>query len=342
MKKTKVWFNRWFSVAYHYINSIRNNEEGRPFEFYVTHVDPAHMSFQAADYSEIEPALEPNEYVEYCLEFCKKHEIDVFIPRLKMYAIAKNVKRFEAIGTKVMVCQDIDLLEQLLEKQKFYESVAETGVMSIPDYAVVNTANEFLAAYETLVAKGHGVCIKPTNSEGGQGFRIVNNERNELSDLYGSINNYVTTDQVYNIIAKAGGCNDLMVMELLEQAEYSIDCLATASGELLTAIPRRKADGRLRVIEEVPELIELAHRTAAAYKIPFNYNIQIKYNQGIPKLLEINPRMSGGLHITCLTGINFPYLAVKLLLGEEVAPLTPQFNFMASHIEKSVIIHTVE
>ncbi|MNQ91978.1 carbamoyl phosphate synthase-like protein [compost metagenome] len=131
-------------------------------------------------------------------------------------------------------------------------------------------------------------------------------------------------------------------MELLTGYEYSIDCLASASGELLAAVPRRKADGRLRMLEEVPELIELANQVAATYRIPFNYNIQIKYNRGVPKLLEINPRMSGGLQVSCLSGINFPYLGVKAVLGEKVEVQKPNFGILASHLEQYVIMNLGE
>ena len=31
-------------------------------------------------------------------------------------------------------------------------------------------------------------------------------------------------------------------------------------------------------------------------------------------LLEVNPRMSGGLGTSCLSGVNFPYCALELLL----------------------------
>jgi biotin carboxylase len=58
----------------------------------------------------------------------------------------------------------------------------------------------------------------------------------------------------------------------------------------------------------------------------------------IPKLLEINPRMSGGMHFSCLSGINFPYVAIKILLGEKVDLLTPKFGIRASHIEKEIIL----
>jgi hypothetical protein len=33
-------------------------------------------------------------------------------------------------------------------------------------------------------------------------------------------------------------------------------------------------------------------------------------------LLEINPRMSGGIPYACHSGLNFPYWALKMALGE--------------------------
>jgi hypothetical protein len=52
--------------------------------------------------------------------------------------------------------------------------------------------------------------------------------------------------------------------------------------------------------------------------------------------------MSGGLHVSCLSGVNFPYLAVKLALGGEVAPQTPEYGILASHIEQPMRMKTAE
>ena len=200
-----------------------------------------------------------------------------------------EISRFEAIGTKVIVCSDAELLMQLMDKDLFYRSVKSTGIMVVPDYHVVRTAAAFREAYEELAAKGHQVCFKPTNAEGGMGFRIIDNERDRLEDLMGAVNHYVTFDEAYQLLSSVGEFNDLMVMELLDGLEYSIDCLADPAGHLLAAVPRRKAGGRLRLMEAVPELLEIAQQVADTYKIPYNYNIQMKYKNGVPKLLEINP-----------------------------------------------------
>lgn len=338
MKKVNIYFNRWFSVAYHYMNLIRNNEDGIPFQIFATHPDIRHMSLQGADFAETEPALEGIEYVQFCVDFCRRNEIDVFIPRLHMLEIAQHVAMFDAIGTKVLVCRDVDLLESIMDKGKFYESVREQGIMTIPDYHVVRTAEQFKEAYHNLVAKGHRVCFKPTETEGGLGFRIIDNERDPLQELFGYVTPLISFDDAYRILASSTSFPDLMVMELLEGYEYSIDCLADKNGKLLVAVPRRKVGGRLRLMEHIPELEEIATRVAEVYKIPFNFNIQMKYNGDTPKLLEINPRMSGGLHMSCLSGINFPYLAVKSALGGEVQPMDFEGDVLASHLELPLIM----
>jgi len=338
---TNIYFNRWFSSVYHYINMIRDNPDGQRFAFYGTHPDPGHLSLQACDHSEQEPVLLGTEYVDYALDFCRRNEIDVFIPRLHMLEIAKEARRFDDIGTKVMVCRDTALIESLEEKDRFYESLAGSDVVAIPDYYAVETADQFKEAYETLKSRGHRVCFKPTNAEGGMGFRIIDDERSESDDLnrlYGWVSPSIPFEQAYRTLSSVERFPRLMVMELLPDQEVSIDCLADGDGNLIVAVPRRKSSGRIYLLENDPELQGIASRVAARCRIPFIYNIQVKYNQGVPKLLEINPRMSGGLFITCLSGVNMPYLAVKTILGQPVEPPVPEFGIKASYLELPVLM----
>jgi hypothetical protein len=130
---------------------------------------------------------------------------------------------------------------------------------------------------------------------------------------------------------------ELLVSEYLNGAEYSIDCLAY-DGRLYAAVPRRKLDGRMRWLEDNPELLEIARRTTEIYRLPYIFNIQVRYRDGVPKLLEINPRMSGGLYISCMSGVNFPYLAVKLLLEGEINPAAPRLNQMIGEVEAAITI----
>ncbi|MDC0762760.1 ATP-grasp domain-containing protein [Brevibacillus sp. AG] len=334
--KKRIWFNRTFSTAYHFIDMIRTNPDGLDFEFYVTHPKRYSVMLQNADVAEIEPSLPIPEYIEYCVQFCQKHQIDIFFPNYRLVEIAKHLDRFEQVGTSVLVCKDADLLETVSDKGKLFQALRDTPGLHIPDYFIVNTSEQFKIAYEKLREKGHKVCFKPASGEGGAGFHIIEEHMNPLDKLLGSSNQTIAIDEVLSIIGDQT-VDDIMVMEYLDDWEYSIDCLATEE-ELIAIVPRKKVEGRIRLLEENQALIDLAKAVHEQLRLPYLFNVQVKYKNGVPKLLEINPRASGGLHSSCLSGVNFPYLAVKLLLSGKVEVAAPKFGVYATHIEKEIVL----
>ncbi|ANF94627.1 ATP-grasp domain-containing protein [Paenibacillus bovis] len=337
-RKVRIWFNRSFAVGYHYINAVRHNEDGMAFEIYGTHRDPEHVSLRACDYTEVEPVLSGEAYAAYCLDFCRRHQIEVFVPRWGMRYVVAAADAFAEMGVKLVCCTDRALLDQVEDKGNFFLSAEENNLMIVPEYRLVHTANEFKKAYEELRDMGLSVCFKPTRMEGGVGFRIIDPNYDPLTALFDTVSAKMSYEQAYHALSQTDSFPELMVMELLEGYEYSIDCLASPEGELLAAVPRRKAGGRSRLLEEVPELLEIARKVAQFYKIPYNYNLQLIYQGNVPKALEINPRMSGGLHMTCLSGVNFPYLAVKMALGYKVDPQTPEYGLLTSYVEQPVLM----
>jgi len=336
--KTKIWFNRWFSTAYHLIESIKNNADSMEFEIYGTHPNKDTVYFQVCDYSQTEPVLDSEEYIEFCIDFCKKHGIDVFIPYHYAVEISGAIERFQEVGTKVLVSENNDLMQIISHKGKLYDSLIDSELKDIlPEYSVVETAEQFKEVYDRISQNGKRVCMKPAEGRGGEGFRVLRDSDGTLDELFGHISHKTSFKEVHKTLSEVPTFNELMVMEYLPQYEYSIDCLAY-NGELLAAVPRKKVAGRVRELEHNTELIKIAQTVNDLYKIPYIYNVQVKYSNGVPKLLEINPRMSGGLHISCLSGINFPYLAVKLLLTGQADVPKPKFGIVATSIESTVVI----
>jgi biotin carboxylase len=339
----KVWFNRWFTTVSHNMDMIRVNPDNRKFIIYGSHPNKDTLYLQNCDYAFMEPDISGEEYIDFCLDFCQKHLIDIFIPRKENILISKKINRFEALGVKVLVCPDFELMEMLDNKATTYQSIMEKGIagttiFSIPDYYVVNNIEDFKRAYEMLKEKGHTVCFKPTVGEGANGFRVIKDQIESINQLfYQGIGYRIPYQFACEILSQQETFPDLMVLEFLEGREYSIDCLASPE-QLYVAIPRMKGDGRVRELVEHQDLISLASDFFDEYKLPYVFNIQVKYNNGIPKLLEINPRMSGGVHFSCLSGINLPYLAIKILLGEKIDRLQPKFGIRASYIETEMIL----
>lgn len=99
-----------------------------------------------------EPECKGEEYVSYCLDFCKEQKIDVFMPRRGMLDISRNKEKFEAIGTKVIVV-DYMVICVFNNKNQAYELFKKLEMGIVPDYKFVTSAMEFHEAYLWLKQK---------------------------------------------------------------------------------------------------------------------------------------------------------------------------------------------
>ena len=94
----RIWMNHWFSTAYNIVNLTKEDE---PDFFVIGSNENLGSPIQTVcDEWHREPILNDNAYVDYCLEFCKAHRVDVFLPRRGMLEISKKIASFESIGTK--------------------------------------------------------------------------------------------------------------------------------------------------------------------------------------------------------------------------------------------------
>jgi carbamoyl-phosphate synthase large subunit len=112
-------------------------------------------------------------------------------------------------------------------------------------------------------------------------------------------------------------------MEYLPSAEYSVDILAK-NGEALIVIPRlrKKMKAGISVVgitENHQEIIDYCRRMMDKFRLHGNIGFQFRLDEnGVPKILECNPRLQGGVILCTMAGVNMVYNGVKLALGEEI------------------------
>ncbi len=336
-----VWIGPWFNTAYHFVQALRDNPEQRRFVVIGSSHNPRSPVFAACDQSFQEPTLADADYAAFCLAYCRDHQIDIFIPGYRKFLlIAPHLSAFAALGTRVLLGTDPDLLHFLDDKAATYAALADGDIVAVPDYRLVSNAEAFRQAYLELERQYRRICFKPRHGQGGAGFRIIDNRLPQLDALYRHPSyGHLRFEEVYALLSTVEQFPELIVSEYLEGTEYSIDCLAQA-GHLYAAVPRCKVDSRLRYLEHNPALLTLAEKFTAAYPVSYLFNIQIKYQDEVPKLIEINPRMSGGLYYTRWTGVNLPYLAIKLLLGEAIDKPILRLNQMVADMGQAVLFET--
>lgn len=306
---TRVWLNRTYAENVFFIDLLR----AAPVEVYATHVDADSPVLAAADHGLLEPdGLSAEAYVEFALDFCDRHRIDVFLPRLNQLAIARHRAEFAARGT-ALVCPPAHAIATFESKVDGYVAMAAAG-LPVPPWHHVRTADELLAAVAELEDAGEQACLKPASGAGGEGFRTITREPFSLRQLAGWPGSSVQLDQLATALAASPTPVDLLVMPYLEGPEVSVDCLADQDGRLLAAVGRTKRSRR-RSFTTDPVYLEPTQRLIETFGMAYLSNVQFRHHRGVPVLLDINTRPSGGLHQLRLCGLNLPLAAVQVALG---------------------------
>jgi hypothetical protein len=323
VSRVRVWLNRTYAENVFFMDQLRRNPSDRAVEIHATHGDADSPVLAAADTAELEPeGLSPAAYVEYALDQCQRRGIDVFVPRLHQSAIVAHRADFEAVGT-ALLAPPPEAVAVFEDKVIAYEAVQAIGV-PVPSWWRVRSADELVAAVEELEARGHKACFKPASGAGGVGFRVITRAPFSMVHLNGFPSPYVPLDVVVEALKQADEPVDWIVMPRLEQPEVSVDCLTGPDNRVRLAIGRTK-NGRRRGFTLHEQWLEPARRLAEGFGLHYLSNIQFRMFGDEPVLMDVNTRPAGGLHQLSLCGVNAPWAAVQLALGEDPGEMAPPF-----------------
>ncbi|MEU3250623.1 ATP-grasp domain-containing protein [Streptomyces sp. NPDC006997] len=323
VSRVRVWLNRTYAENVFFMDQLRRNPSDRAVEVHATHGDPDSPVLAAADTAELEPeGLSAAGYVEYALDQCARRGIDVFVPRLHQAAVVAHRAEFEAVGT-ALLAPPPEAVAVFQDKVVAYEAVQAIGV-PVPPWWRVRSADELTAAVEELEAGGHKACFKPASGAGGVGFRVITRAPFSLVHLNGFPTPYVPLDLVLGALREADEPVDWLVMPRLEQPEVSVDCLTGPDNRIRLAVGRTK-NGRRRGFTLSEQWLEPARRIAEGFGLRYLSNIQFRMFGDRPVLMDVNTRPAGGLHQLSLCGVNAPWAAVRLALGDDPGEIAPPF-----------------
>ena len=183
------------------------------------------------------------------------------------------------------------------------------AIVSISDYKTVNLCNNKLAFYIKCSQSripippfliGNKFISKPIRGSGSEGVETLSFNEPKI------------------------------LMEHIQGEEYSVDILAN-HGDPLVIVPRIRTKVKAGisvegVVTQQEQVIFWAGEITKLLKLNGIVGLQfIMDRNGIPLVIECNPRMHGTLALTIEAGANLPDLAVKLALGEEFEP--PQIKW---------------
>src|SRR5688500_12989626 len=101
MSRPTVWLNKNLSSTFDVIEILRAAAARAEDQLRIlaSHTDPDSPVCRVCDHFEVEPKTRDEAaYVDFCLEFVRRHQIDVFLPGKHLRATVRARDRFEAAG----------------------------------------------------------------------------------------------------------------------------------------------------------------------------------------------------------------------------------------------------
>lgn len=332
--KLNVWFNSGVSLTA-IMRAIREREDQLLVadrivnKIVCTHKNPWFVGFPEADHAEAEPNVEGDDYVRWALAFAARHGINRLVVGDHFKAITEAESRFNDIGVRLMYGCPAQMWEAIDDKSKFYETLVAHGEQRmLPAWSVWNdNGDTSLKAvtqkvFSSIVHEHDAhtpVCVKPVRGIFGQGFFRLTEKPDAHQQLFFPDRRIIAQDQFEGFALENGlknGCSNWMVMEFLGGPEYSVDCLAWG-GELVAAVAREKQGGnRGQLVVQDETLLDYCRSLVSVFKLNGVFNAQFLRNkQRELKVLEINPRFSGGTGMSVRAGVNLPWWWLSLSMG---------------------------
>lgn len=300
------------------IRSLQDNEE---LNLFLADANPnAYGSLLNFPFYKIPAALEPD-FIDEVLKISLQDKIDLILPlvtkELNLFALHKN--KFEEHNIQIVV-SEISNLKIANHKIDLYKKLHENGII-VPDFLEVKRLDELEKFIDILSKNGKiPVTIKPAESNGSRGFRIIDSKIDNWDLFFNKKPNstFINKNNLIEILSQKD-FPPLLLSEYLPGMEYSVDCLAK-NGETLIAVPR----SRIRMVEGISvegmvekneEIINYCKAIIKVLQLNGPIGIQVKGSEeGIYKILEINPRLQGSSVSLLGAGYNHSLASVQLFL----------------------------
>lgn len=264
----------------------------------------------------IVPPGKADDFVDTLIQMCNHDDIDVLFSTVDV-ELPPLARRRDELGA-ALAAPTLDTLETCLDK--FALAVRCAPLLRTPITHLVGPAA--LAEDWTFP-----IIVKPRSGAGSRGVRLVHS-REDLEAL--------------------GDAPELIAQEHLPGEEYSVDVFANALGHVVATVPRTRTrvDSGVSIAGLTVHddgLESTAAAVARAIALSGVANVQLRRDvNGVPALLEVNPRFPGAMPLTIAAGVDMPSLALDLALGLDVPDSVPFREIANVRYLEDVFVETAE
>jgi len=164
---------------------------------------------------------------------------------------------------------------------------------------------------------GGGYVIKPRISSGSFGIAYVK-DREDIIPSYQRVHERYPFPLIQEFIPDGGGTFGISAL-----FDESSNVKAAFVHKKLRMYPVQGGPSTLREGVEHPQIMELGLSLLKSLNWVGIAMVEFKVDprDGIPKLMEVNPRFWGSLQLAIFSGVDFPFLILKMAKGEKFEPV---------------------
>lgn len=275
---------------------------------------------QLSDRFYVMPPSNSEMYIPEVLKIAKAESVNVILPitTQELWALSRAQSLLTSNGVHVIISPE-KALEIANNKGKLHAFASAMNI-DVPEGGVVEDIEQFEALATKMLLKHDRLFFKPVTGNGSRGIGIVTKNRVENWSL--AKPDLMPLSLSEWLIRFEGSFNTpLLLTEYLPGKEYSVDTFIFDEDEAVI-IPRTRDKmvsgiSVAGVFEKHDAIIDQSRKLISAIGLEGPIGIQWKLDHsGIPKLLEINPRLQGTTSTLRHLDINIPLIAVKNALGQ--------------------------
>ncbi|NWG02509.1 MAG: ATP-grasp domain-containing protein [Syntrophaceae bacterium] len=259
------------------------------------------------------PRQFPDQFVEFLLREIKKTSYDCLFPMEEETLLLLVKYRSEISRYTYFPSPDLEKIEFVRDKRNLMQFAETYGIPAPKTY--------YLSPAQSLPSwgggEGEGYVIKPRISSGSFGIVYVR-KREDLIGSYESVHRRYPFPIIQEWIPDGGGTFGLAA--LFDEAS---NIKAVFIYKKLRMYPVQGGPSTLREGVEHPQIKELGLSLFKALNWVGIGMVEFKVDprDGIPKLMELNPRFWGSLQLAIVSGVDFPYLILRMARKEKVNPV---------------------
>jgi len=266
------------------------------------------------------------EYPARLMEICEKEDVTIVLPTSDEEALSLSAVSADFAAKGITVCcPPADKALFMANKGDMYDWLAGQG-LPLPQYHRVTSPDELVLAARELGYPERDFVVKPCVARGGRGVWVISSRKTSMEELNRGLSIDSMTLETYLEAARTGTFVELLAMPNLTGDMFDVDIL-NVGGATRYVVPRRRYHVRTTpfrgcYLDNHPGVLDLARLMQETLNLPYLFDFDIILDgEGAPWLLEVNPRISGSVAVTVLSGVNLLEFLVLGCLGEDIPQL---------------------